>query len=110
MTLRCTDHGKGGAPDCMGCPTRHRRGPGRQVLIEMAYAGSTAPGDAATFEPYPPPPGASRPSGAGRSPAPSAPRRDRVEGGRHRLRADAGGGCAGIAWRRTPTARAARHG
>ena len=42
MSLRCTfiDHGTGGAPDCLRLAERDMAAPsGRQVLIEVAYAG-----------------------------------------------------------------------
>lgn len=62
MTLRCTfiDHGKGGAPDCMQIAERDMAPPtGRQVLIEVAYAGVNRPDVLQRSGSYPPPPGAS---------------------------------------------------
>lgn len=62
MTLRCTfiDHGKGGAPDCMHVAQRDMAPPtGRQVLIEVAYAGVNRPDVLQRSGSYPPPPGAS---------------------------------------------------
>lgn len=62
MTLRCTfiDHGKGGAPDCMHVAQRDMAAPtGRQVLIEVAYAGVNRPDVLQRSGSYPPPPGAS---------------------------------------------------
>ncbi|WP_313625673.1 NAD(P)H-quinone oxidoreductase [Achromobacter sp.] len=62
MTLRCTyiDHGKGGAPDCMRVAERDMEAPaGRQVLIEVAYAGVNRPDVLQRSGSYPPPPGAS---------------------------------------------------
>ena len=46
MSLRCTfiDHGTGGAPDCLRLAERDMAAPsGRQVLIEVAYAGVNRP-------------------------------------------------------------------
>ncbi|MEN4920179.1 NAD(P)H-quinone oxidoreductase [Achromobacter spanius] len=62
MSLRCTfiDHGKGGAPDCMRIAERDMEAPaGRQVLIEVAYAGVNRPDVLQRSGSYPPPPGAS---------------------------------------------------
>ncbi|CAB3737453.1 NAD(P)H-quinone oxidoreductase [Achromobacter kerstersii] len=62
MSLRCTfiDHGKGGAPDCMHIAERDMDAPtGRQVLIEVAYAGVNRPDVLQRSGSYPPPPGAS---------------------------------------------------
>jgi putative PIG3 family NAD(P)H quinone oxidoreductase len=62
MSLRCTflDHGKGGAPDCMHIAERDMEAPtGRQVLIEVAYAGVNRPDVLQRSGSYPPPPGAS---------------------------------------------------
>ena len=62
MSLRCTfiDHGKGGAPDCMRVAERDMEAPvGRQVLIEVAYAGVNRPDVLQRSGSYPPPPGAS---------------------------------------------------
>ncbi len=62
MTLRCTfiDHGKGGTPDCMQVAQRDMEAPtGRQVLIEVAYAGVNRPDVLQRSGSYPPPPGAS---------------------------------------------------
>lgn len=62
MSLRCTfiDHGKGGAPDCMQVAQRDMEEPtGRQVLIEVAYAGVNRPDVLQRSGSYPPPPGAS---------------------------------------------------
>ena len=62
MSLRCTfiDHGKGGAPDCMHIAERDIEAPtGRQVLIEVAYAGVNRPDVLQRSGSYPPPPGAS---------------------------------------------------
>ncbi len=62
MSTRCTfiDHGKGGAPDCMRVAERDMEAPtGRQVLIEVAYAGVNRPDVLQRSGSYPPPPGAS---------------------------------------------------
>lgn len=62
MSLRCTfiDHGKGGAPDCMHIAQRDMEAPtGRQVLIDVAYAGVNRPDVLQRSGSYPPPPGAS---------------------------------------------------
>ncbi|KRC84590.1 NAD(P)H-quinone oxidoreductase [Achromobacter sp. Root83] len=62
MSLRCTfiDHGKGGAPDCMRVAQRDMEPPeGRQVLIEVAYAGVNRPDVLQRSGSYPPPLGAS---------------------------------------------------
>ncbi len=62
MSLRCTfiDHGKGGAPDCLRPAERDMESPtGRQVLIEVAYAGVNRPDVLQRSGSYPPPPGAS---------------------------------------------------
>lgn len=62
MSLRCTfiDHGKGGAPDCLRLAEREMAAPtGRQVLIEVAYAGVNRPDVLQRSGSYPPPPGAS---------------------------------------------------
>lgn len=62
MSLRCTfiDHGKGGSPDCMRLAERDMESPtGRQVLIEVAYAGVNRPDVLQRSGSYPPPPGAS---------------------------------------------------
>ncbi|MVW72073.1 MULTISPECIES: NAD(P)H-quinone oxidoreductase [unclassified Bordetella] len=62
MTLNCTfiDHGQGGSPDCMKIATRPMESPqGRQVLIEVAYAGVNRPDVLQRAGSYPPPPGAS---------------------------------------------------
>ena len=62
MSQRCTfiDHGKGGAPDCMRVAERDMEAPtGRQVLIEVAYAGVNRPDVLQRSGSYPPPPGAS---------------------------------------------------
>ncbi|MGE8670373.1 MAG: NAD(P)H-quinone oxidoreductase [Achromobacter mucicolens] len=62
MSQRCTfiDHGKGGAPDCMRVAERDMQAPtGRQVLIEVAYAGVNRPDVLQRSGSYPPPPGAS---------------------------------------------------
>ncbi|OAE61084.1 NAD(P)H-quinone oxidoreductase [Achromobacter mucicolens] len=62
MSQRCTfiDHGKGGAPDCMRAAERDMEAPtGRQVLIEVAYAGVNRPDVLQRSGSYPPPPGAS---------------------------------------------------
>ncbi|CAM4163267.1 NAD(P)H-quinone oxidoreductase [Bordetella muralis] len=62
MALNCTyiDHGKGGTPDCMKIATRPMEEPqGRQVLIEVAYAGVNRPDILQRAGSYPPPPGAS---------------------------------------------------
>ncbi|MGE8641574.1 MAG: NAD(P)H-quinone oxidoreductase, partial [Achromobacter sp.] len=54
------DHGKGGAPDCMHVAERDMAAPtGRQVLIEVAYAGVNRPDVLQRSGSYPPPPGAS---------------------------------------------------
>ncbi|CAM3727338.1 NAD(P)H-quinone oxidoreductase [Bordetella tumulicola] len=62
MPLTCTfiDHGPGGSPDCMKVATRLMEAPlGRQVLIEVAYAGVNRPDVLQRAGAYPPPPGAS---------------------------------------------------
>lgn len=62
MSLRCTfiDHGTGGAPDCLRLAEREMAAPaGRQVLIEIAYAGVNRPDVLQRSGSYPPPPGAS---------------------------------------------------
>lgn len=62
MSLRCTfiDHGTGGAPDCLRLAEREMAAPaGRQVLIEVAYAGVNRPDVLQRSDSYPPPPGAS---------------------------------------------------
>lgn len=62
MSLRCTfiDHGTGGAPDCLRLTEREMAAPaGRQVLIEVAYAGVNRPDVLQRSGSYPPPPGAS---------------------------------------------------
>lgn len=62
MSLRCTfiDHGKGGPPDCLRPAERDMESPtGRQVLIEVAYAGVNRPDVLQRSGSYPPPPGAS---------------------------------------------------
>ena len=62
MSLRCTfiDHGTGGAPDCLRLAERDMAPPsGRQVLIEVAYAGVNRPDVLQRSGSYPPPPGAS---------------------------------------------------
>lgn len=62
MSLRCTfiDHGTGGAPDCLRLAEREIAAPaGRQVLIEVAYAGVNRPDVLQRSGSYPPPPGAS---------------------------------------------------
>ncbi|ALM82480.1 NAD(P)H-quinone oxidoreductase [Bordetella sp. N] len=54
------DHGEGGAPDCMVLAEREWEQPnGRQVLIEVAYAGVNRPDCLQRAGAYPPPPGAS---------------------------------------------------
>jgi len=54
------DHGQGGAPDCMVLAEREWEQPGgRQVLIEVAYAGVNRPDCLQRAGAYPPPPGAS---------------------------------------------------
>ena len=59
-TLRFIDHGSGGAPSCMTLATREMPVPtGRQVLIEVAYAGVNRPDVLQRMGAYPPPPGAS---------------------------------------------------
>ena len=62
MTDTCTyiDHGQGGAPACLVPATRSVDRPaGRQVLIEVAYAGVNRPDVLQRAGAYPPPPGAS---------------------------------------------------
>ncbi|WP_426792858.1 NAD(P)H-quinone oxidoreductase [Achromobacter xylosoxidans] len=62
MSLRCTfiDRGTGGAPDCLRLAEREMAAPaGRQVLIEVAYAGVNRPDVLQRSGSYPPPPGAS---------------------------------------------------
>ena len=59
MSLRCTfiDHGTGGAPDCLRLAEREMAAPaGRQVLIEVAYAGVNRPDVLQRSGSYPPPP------------------------------------------------------
>ncbi|MDM9560285.1 NAD(P)H-quinone oxidoreductase [Bordetella petrii] len=62
MTDTCMyiDHGQGGAPACLVPATRPVERPaGRQVLIEVAYAGVNRPDVLQRAGAYPPPPGAS---------------------------------------------------
>lgn len=62
MALRTTfiDHGAGGPPACMQLAERDMEQPtGRQVLIEVAYAGVNRPEVLQRAGAYPPPPGAS---------------------------------------------------
>ncbi|WP_063582609.1 NAD(P)H-quinone oxidoreductase [Achromobacter ruhlandii] len=62
MSLRCTfiDHGTGGARNCLRLAEREMAAPaGRQVLIEVAYAGVNRPDVLQRSGSYPPPPGAS---------------------------------------------------
>jgi len=62
MSLTCTyiDHGEGGTPDSMKIATRPMEAPkGRQVLIEVEYAGVNRPDVLQRAGSYPPPPGAS---------------------------------------------------
>lgn len=62
MSLRCAyiDHGKGGPPDILRLAEREMEAPaGRQVLIEVAYAGVNRPDVLQRSGSYPPPPGAS---------------------------------------------------
>ncbi|MBP6706920.1 MAG: NAD(P)H-quinone oxidoreductase [Achromobacter sp.] len=62
MSLRCAyiDHGKGGPPDILRLAEREMEPPaGRQVLIEVAYAGVNRPDVLQRSGSYPPPPGAS---------------------------------------------------
>lgn len=59
-TFRFIDHGTGGPPSCMKLATREKPVPaGRQVLIEVAYAGVNRPDVLQRMGAYPPPPGAS---------------------------------------------------
>lgn len=59
-TFKYIDHGQGGAPDCMVLAEREWEQPsGRQVLIEVAYAGVNRPDCLQRAGAYPPPPGAS---------------------------------------------------
>ncbi|MFC4276570.1 NAD(P)H-quinone oxidoreductase [Achromobacter aloeverae] len=54
------DHGQGGAPACMTLAEREWEQPaGRQVLIQVAYAGINRPDCLQRAGAYPPPPGAS---------------------------------------------------
>jgi putative PIG3 family NAD(P)H quinone oxidoreductase len=54
------DHGKGGGPECMVLAQRSLEQPaGRQVLVEVAYAGINRPEVLQRAGAYPPPPGAS---------------------------------------------------
>ena len=61
MSLRCAyiDHGKGGPPDILRLAEREMEAAGRQVLIEVAYAGVNRPDVLQRSGSYPPPPGAS---------------------------------------------------
>lgn len=62
MSLRCAyiDHGKGGPPNILRLAEREMEPPaGRQVLIEVAYAGVNRPDVLQRSGSYPPPPGAS---------------------------------------------------
>jgi putative PIG3 family NAD(P)H quinone oxidoreductase len=59
-TFNFIDHGKGGAADCMILAQRSIEQPtGRQVLIEVDYAGINRPDVLQRAGAYPPPPGAS---------------------------------------------------
>jgi len=59
-TFKFIDHGKGGASACMQIGVRNRPQPaGRQVLIEVHYAGVNRPDVLQRSGLYPPPPGAS---------------------------------------------------
>ncbi len=59
-TFKYIDHGQGGAPSCMVLAEREWEQPtGRQVLIEVAYAGVNRPDCLQRAGAYPPPPGAS---------------------------------------------------
>lgn len=59
-TFKFIDHGKGGGPDCMTVAQREWEQPtGRQVLIEVEYAGINRPDVLQRSGAYPPPPGAS---------------------------------------------------
>ncbi len=59
-TLRFIDHGQGGSPDCLSIGVRAMPAPiGRQVLIEVEYAGVNRPDILQRSGSYPPPAGAS---------------------------------------------------
>lgn len=59
-TFKFIDHGQGGSPDCMKIAVRSQEQPiGRQVLIEVQYAGVNRPDILQRSGSYPPPAGAS---------------------------------------------------
>ncbi len=59
-SFRFIDHGQGGSPGCMKIAVRGQTPPtGRQVLIEVEYAGVNRPDVLQRSGSYPPPPGAS---------------------------------------------------
>src|SRR5690606_25289743 len=59
-TFKFIDHGQGGAASCMQVQEREMLQPeGRQVLIEVHYAGVNRPDVLQRAGSYPPPPGAS---------------------------------------------------
>jgi len=60
QTFSFIDHGKGGGPECLQLAQRARVAPtGRQVEIQVAYAGINRPEVLQRAGAYPPPPGAS---------------------------------------------------
>ncbi len=60
QTFSFIDHGKGGGPECLHVAQRERVAPtGRQVEIQVAYAGVNRPEVLQRAGAYPPPPGAS---------------------------------------------------
>lgn len=60
QTFSFIDHGKGGGPECLHVAQRERVAPtGRQVEIQVAYAGINRPEVLQRAGAYPPPPGAS---------------------------------------------------
>ena len=59
-TFKFIDHGQGGSPDCMKIRVRSQEQPsGKQVLIQVQYAGVNRPDVLQRSGSYPPPPGAS---------------------------------------------------
>ena len=60
QTFSFIDHGQGGGPECLHLAQRERVAPaGRQVEIQVAYAGVNRPEVLQRAGAYPPPPGAS---------------------------------------------------
>ena len=61
MSLRCAyiDHGRAARPTSCAWPKENGSPAGRQVLIEVAYAGVNRPDVLQRSGSYPPPPGAS---------------------------------------------------